>query len=264
MTDETPPAPGEQAPAKEEKKAKPREEKTAKPKEEAAARPKEGVAAKATDEATAKAKDQAAAKPKEEAGAKPKDEAGAKAKDEAGAKPKEEKPARPQPLPVPLALIGVVAGALALGGAFGGLFVGPAIVAARNARPAPADVKPEAPVAETQGGETRSGEAKGGEGKSIVFKLDNIIVNPAGSQGTRFLMASVAIQLPDDKTEETLRAREVEVRDAVTAVLESQTMAMLTRPGARDSLKQALARAVVPLAGRSVRLRVFLPQFVIQ
>jgi flagellar FliL protein len=97
-----------------------------------------------------------------------------------------------------------------------------------------------------------------------VFKVENIIVNPAGCEGTRFLMASVAFELPDEKVEARLRDHDFMVRDAVIGVLENQPLEALTRAGARDSLKRQLAEAILPLAGRHLRLRVFLPQFVIQ
>jgi flagellar basal body-associated protein FliL len=56
----------------------------------------------------------------------------------------------------------------------------------------------------------------------------------------------------------------VEVRDTLVSTLASQTLEGLTRPGAREALKRSLADAVQPFAGRGARVRVFLPQFVIQ
>ncbi len=50
----------------------------------------------------------------------------------------------------------------------------------------------------------------------------------------------------------------------MTSILESQTMAQLTMPGARDSLKAKIAQAAGTIVGPKVSLKVFLPQFVIQ
>ena len=63
----------------------------------------------------------------------------------------------------------------------------------------------------------------------------------------RFLMATVAFEVGDDKIQKTLESHDIQVRDAVTSALESQTMEMLIRPGARDSLKQRLAEVVAGL-----------------
>jgi flagellar FliL protein len=155
-----------------------------------------------------------------------------------------------------LLLIPAGAGLLAagLGVVLGLLVIGPKAVAMR----------PGAPAAETQEGEPRH-ERKGKEGeKTAVFKLDNLIVNPAGSGGTRFLLASVAIELGDEKQLAKLRERDFQVRDAVVSVLERETLDEVSTPGARDSIKVRLARALRPMVGRGGRMQIYLPQFVLQ
>lgn len=114
----------------------------------------------------------------------------------------------------------------------------------------------EAPAAES----TEHAESPPGR----LFRIDNIVVNPSGSQGTRFLMAAVVIEVDNEAAEARLREREVQVRDMVTAVFESRTMEMLTTPGARDSLKRRLADTVTPLLPPRTSIKVYLPQYVIQ
>jgi flagellar protein FliL len=154
-------------------------------------------------------------------------------------------------------------GALA-GGLIGALVVAPKIIA----RQAPAAAQADSMAASDAGkpvgeaAETKGGEGEGGERKMV--QLANIIVNPAGSQGTRFLMASVAVSIANEESQKILTDHEVEFRDKVTSILESQTMAQLTMPGARDSLKLKIAAAAGTIVGPKVPLKVFLPQFVIQ
>ncbi len=97
-----------------------------------------------------------------------------------------------------------------------------------------------------------------------VLELTNIIVNPAGSQGSRFLMTTVALSIVGEEAYQILESHEIEVRDRVTSILESRTMAQLTAPGARDSLKVQIAAMAATLVGPSVPVQVYLPQFVIQ
>lgn len=146
-------------------------------------------------------------------------------------------------------VFGIVGLALVLGGGAGVFVVGPRLAA--KAKAGPAEVATPEP------------EHAAEPGTGIMLKLENIIVNPAGSQGTRFLMASVAFEFPDSRTEDRAREREVEVRDAVIGVLSSTSWDALLLPGARDTLKRQLALAVAPIVS-SDRLRVFLPQFVLQ
>jgi len=159
----------------------------------------------------------------------------------------------------PFLLIGVVVAALAVGSWAGMFLVGPKLVAARAAAPAsgPASESQDAPAKEKKG-------KKGEGGKPSVYRIDNLIVNPAGSQGQRFLMCSVALELPDDKTVDLMHDHDVEIRDAIVSVLESQTLEEVTRPGARDTLRARIANVTRPYAKGAEFLRVFLPQFVIQ
>ena len=96
------------------------------------------------------------------------------------------------------------------------------------------------------------------------LELENLLVNPAGSRGERFLMVSVAYEVPDDEALEHLHEREIQIRDVVSATLESRTLDDLTQPSARDDLKQKLLEVVEPFTGPAAWVRVYLPRFVIQ
>ncbi len=162
-------------------------------------------------------------------------------------------------LPKKKSLVTLVAiGGAVLGGVGAGFVVAPRIIARQAPTAAAA-----AAVAENKANGGKSGEG-GGMKESKIVSLDNLIVNPAGSQGTRFLMASIALEVDGAEAEKRLRDHEVEIRDLVTSILESETMQLLTAPGARDSVKSRVAVAVLPIAGKDSKLRVFLPQFVIQ
>ena len=157
-----------------------------------------------------------------------------------------------------LVAILVIAGAL-LGGLAASLVVAPRIIARRDAQAAPDSAA--ATGGEAGGGEGEHG-APGGEAKMV--ELENIIVNPAGSQGTRLLMATVVVSVPSDLIQKQLTERNVELRDRVTTILESRTMPQLTAPGARDSLKTAIGAVVASILGPKVQARIYVPQYVIQ
>lgn len=151
-------------------------------------------------------------------------------------------------------LIGLTLGGAVLGVALAAFVVAPRIIARQQ--PAVAD------SAAAEGGE----HGKGGEGKepAKLVQLENIIVNPAGSQGTRFLMASVAFAVADEAGQKRLDDSKVELRDKVTSVLEGMNMSQLTAPGARDTVKARMGAMAAEMLGSKVVVKVFLPQFVIQ
>lgn len=154
-------------------------------------------------------------------------------------------------------LAGIIVGGAIVGGLLAAFVVAPKLIA----RNAPSAVGAKG-AAEPPKKEAEAGDPLLKEGK--VVSLDNIIVNPAGSQGSRFLMTSVAFEVDGAEAEKALRAREVEVRDKVTSILEAQSLASLTSPGARDSLKRRIADSIAPMIGSNAKLHVYLPQFVIQ
>lgn len=167
----------------------------------------------------------------------------------------------------PLPLIGAAAGALVLGSVLGIFVVAPRIVAARTGASTEAEpAKVEHGKGEKQGGHGKSDKKKGEHGAegSVVHKIENLIVNPSGSQGRRFLMMSVAIEVPDSKAEEALRAQDAHLRDLIIGALEGQSIDVITSPGGRDSVKIAIQRVVAPLVEDAEWFHIYLPQFVLQ
>lgn len=154
-------------------------------------------------------------------------------------------------------------GGVLLGGLIGGLVVAPRIIARQDAAVASDSTKVGVGTTGEASGEGKGGAGEAGGEKKLV-NLANIIVNPAGSQGSRFLMTSVAISVGSDEAQKVLSDRQVELRDRITTILETQTMAQLTMPGERDSLKLKIAAMAQAIVGPKVPLKVFLPQFVIQ
>jgi len=155
-----------------------------------------------------------------------------------------------------------LAGALA-GGLAASLVVAPKIIA-RNAPPTAATTDSASAGGHESGEAHGGGSAEAGEGEKKLIELPNIVVNPAGSQGSRFLMATVAVTVADEAAEKVLRSHEVEFKDKVVTILETLTMAQLSAPGARDSLRVKIAAAAGTIIGPRVPVKVFLPQFVIQ
>jgi len=175
--------------------------------------------------------------------------------DAAAAVPAADKPASNKQIVVIaiLALAGTVAGAAA-----GAMVVAPRVIAHQT--PISADsakALAEAAAAKAEGGEGKAGEKK-------VIKVENVIVNPAGTNGTRYLMASFGIEVGTAETEKKLTENEVQVRDRITSVLQSQNLAFLTAPWARDSVKSKVAEALREITGPKASIKVYVPQFVIQ
>lgn len=147
----------------------------------------------------------------------------------------------------PRQLITIVA-ALVVGFGLGWQFVGPAFASSGQAE-----------VSEEESG----GEHGGAPASSLIFSLDGVIVNPAGSRGRNHLIATVAFKVQNSADEARLRGAEVMLRDAVASLLERKSIDDLTRSGIRDQLRSELA-AIAARHLKGGKVEVFLPQFIVQ
>ena len=141
-------------------------------------------------------------------------------------------------------------GGLVVGLAAGFLGVGPVLAKNKGAAPAKVEAK-----ADEKGGE-KSG--------AVVWPLENLVLNPAGSNGARFLMVNATFELKDEAAKEAAKEKEAEARDIVLALLGKKTMEQLADISQRDQIKKEVLAAVGPLFPKGVVTKVFFPQFVIQ
>ena len=107
-------------------------------------------------------------------------------------------------------------------------------------------------------------EAGHAAGPAAVHSIENIVINPAQSNGTRFLMASVGFGLTDAHGAEMMKLRDAEIRDVVVRVLGARTVAELADLPTRDAIKAEMREKVIAVVGEHALVDVYFSQFVIQ
>ncbi len=116
------------------------------------------------------------------------------------------------------------------------------------------------------GGEHKEGEAAGGAAN--LHLIDNLVMNPSGSGGTRFLMLSAAIEFKDAAMVEQFKARDAEVRDLVLRVMGAKSVEQLADMPTRELIRKEVADSLAMLIPKKNRkkaiTKIFFPQFVIQ
>lgn len=153
------------------------------------------------------------------------------------------------------ALIGGGAGAFFAGPMLADLVLGPVDVAAAEVSAAGAE----------DGHGSEEGDHGDGHGAGAAsYLIENLVLNPAQSNGTRFLMATISFDLNEESAVEEMASRDAQVRDALLTVLGHKTVEELTDISARDSLKSELKGAVSGILPEGVVRGIYLPQFVIQ
>lgn len=159
-------------------------------------------------------------------------------------------------------IIALVGGLLA--GAAGGLFaLGPMLAKKSGYVVTPHDGA-DSTAAQGEGEEHKGSEGKEGEAVSTVYTIDNIILNPAGSGGTRFLMLAAAIDAKDASVIEQMKARDAETRDVLLRVMGSKTVDELADMQRREAIKKELTDSLGALFKKGSIRRIYFPQFVIQ
>jgi flagellar protein FliL len=144
---------------------------------------------------------------------------------------------------------------IGLGGAGGVMMAGPLL----------AGGAPGAASAEAEHAGEDEEEAKADTtAPAIVYMVENLVLNPAGTNGSRFLLLTVGLAVPDEAASQALQARDPELRDVVIRQLGAQTVEALADITRRDTLKTQLKSALVERFGKRSVLDVYFPQFVIQ
>jgi flagellar protein FliL len=185
----------------------------------------------------------------------------------------EQAPAAPDAAPskpkLPL-LIGMVAVGLAVGGGTGAMFVGPMVAKKMGKAPvvatrekAVSHDEEEADSAEAEHSEEDSAAAKEGTAPPVHL-LENLVLNPAGTGGSRFLLLSVAIEVGNGKAAEAFKSRDAELRDIILTSLGTKTVDQLTEITQRDSVKKELQAAINGRFGKKAVKSMYFPQFVVQ
>lgn len=156
-------------------------------------------------------------------------------------------------LPATMLVVGLLAGGLV-----GSYMAGPMLVKRAFPGGVPAAMAAEPPDSEGSAGLDTSTAPRD------THLIENLIVNPAGTQGTRFLLLSIAFEATDGVTHKALEQRDLEVRDAILELLGSETVSSLSDVSNREAVKTAVRNRVQRLIGRESIGRIYFSQYVIQ
>lgn len=127
--------------------------------------------------------------------------------------------------------------------------------------PPPAEHAAEpAPAAEGAGHE---GKKEGKEG-SANFEFQNVVVNLAGTMGTRYLKTSFLVTGADANIKSVFEGAKPRLMDVTLNVLSSLTLADLEEPGSKNVIREKLVSAYNQALGRKVADQVYFSDFVIQ
>jgi flagellar protein FliL len=137
--------------------------------------------------------------------------------------------------------------------------------ATEQAVPAPPaeEKKQEAKAEEPKKGE---GESKGeaGAAESNYYNIESIVVNPAGTGGTRYLSCGVSFEMDSPEGVKVFEAKSAQVKDILITILSSKTVDELADIRMRNQMRRQI-QVVVNRFMAPVQVKaVYLTDFVLQ
>ncbi len=108
------------------------------------------------------------------------------------------------------------------------------------------------------------GEGEQGASSSLVYAIKDIVVNPAGTGGTRFLSVSFAFELKSDSLSLLLQTNELKVRDALITILSAKSVAQLTDPKEKEIIRYQIRKRISDLMTTDQLAAVYYTDFVLQ
>jgi flagellar FliL protein len=111
--------------------------------------------------------------------------------------------------------------------------------------------------------EVHAGE-KAGTGVGSITPIEDIVINPAGSGGTRYLCTTVALQSTEAVVADEVTDREPQIRDILIEILSKRTVEDLSALSTRNELRAEIKAAVNDLLVSGEVVGVYLSNFVLQ
>ncbi len=130
---------------------------------------------------------------------------------------------------------------------------------------APAAAEAEAAAAPEKAAAHGGKEGKEGKEGGGNYEFQNVVVNLAGTMGTRYLKTTFLVSAAKDvDIKAAFEAKKAQLTDVTLNVLSSLTLADLEEPGAKNVIREKLVSAFNQALGKKVAEQVYFSDFVIQ
>ena len=127
--------------------------------------------------------------------------------------------------------------------------------------------------AKAEGGAAKEGAKEGGKegkkegkpgGKVTATLSDKLLVNVAGTMGTRYLLAKMTLVSKRQDFQGLVEKYDAQLRDVAMSTLSSKTIPDLEKPGARNIIRSELISVFNTVLGDGVVNEIYLTEFAIQ
>ncbi|KAA3635711.1 MAG: hypothetical protein DWP97_04255 [Calditrichaeota bacterium] len=107
-------------------------------------------------------------------------------------------------------------------------------------------------------------DEKGNEVESLLYAINDIVINPSGTGGSRFLSVSFGFEVESKELHEEFSHKEVVVRDALITIMSSKTVAELTDARQKEVMRYQIKKRLSKLLHTEDLAGVYYTDFVLQ
>jgi flagellar FliL protein len=133
--------------------------------------------------------------------------------------------------------------------------------------PAPVEKKAEAkPQAKAEEHKKAEGgkEGEGGATETNYFNIESIVVNPAGTGGTRYLSCGISFEMATAEDVKVFESKAAQVKDILITILSSKTVDELADIRQRNQMRRQILAIVNRFLAPTQAKAVYLTDFVLQ
>lgn len=113
-------------------------------------------------------------------------------------------------------------------------------------------------------GESGAKEEAGHAGQRQSFVLPHLLVNVAGTMGSRYLLTSMTLMGDGSDFENRVKGKEPQLRDMANGLLSTKSIADLEKPGARNLIRGELLNGFNSILGTPGVQEIYFTEFAIQ
>jgi flagellar FliL protein len=100
--------------------------------------------------------------------------------------------------------------------------------------------------------------------KKVTVAMDKMLVNVAGTMGSRYLLTSLSVVSTDPTFQQKMTDNDAALRDMVNSTLSAKTLADLEKPDERNLIRTELLAGFNNILGSDEVQEIYLTEFAIQ
>lgn len=97
----------------------------------------------------------------------------------------------------------------------------------------------------------------------FIYSIEDIFLNPAGTDGKKIFLMSISFDLSSEKDKEVFKEKEILVKDAVITTTSAKNLAQLNNIAYRDTLKSEIAKEISTRISNIKINRIYFSKFII-